>query len=732
MAPGIDDTKLTAYALGELEGAERAEAAAYLAGNEPARRYVAEVRATASLLSDELARESFGGLTDLQHAAIEQKLADAYRIGRARPRRGVRRERMIWAMSMAASVLIVFGVISILLTFYHRVEKLARHTPDHNSGGMPFKIVPNAHDSKQPATAPPPPDHLAANEGSPDDGGIPDGVFPPPDNRLAMEGSQAQETPLVGAHTDDDIKPAPQAQANNNDPAVHPGRANPKIEPGTAITLIPVGPSRLRPEAFMSLSPKRQNGKDPAYSVAHSGGADTRPAVGDSTAPWRENPFIDTTVEPTSGFTGGVDTASYSNIRRFLGHNQLPPTRAVHVEEMLNYFPVRAIAPKGDEPLATTVEIGPCPWDVSHRLARICVQARPASAEQPPQVNLVLVVNVSASMRAENKLPLLKKAIKLLAGKMGPRDRMALIAYSQDVKTVLASTEAADKPAIFAAIDRLEAGGRSEDGRGIEIAYAAASSHFVQGGINRVILATDGDLTVGTTDSARLAGIVAQGAREGVSLTVVGVGMENLNDAMVHQLAIAGGGSYAYVDTLAEARKVLVDQLNGALVPVARDVKVQARFNPAAVAAYRLIGYERRALPSNDIDSESQIGGELGAGQSLTALYEIIPAGKVSANRPADLLTAGVHYREPAGDTVRDLETAGEDRALTLPHTSADFRFAAAVAEFGLLLRESDYKGNASYLTALDLAQSSAGPDETGYRQELIGLLRKAKALASR
>jgi Ca-activated chloride channel family protein len=731
MAPGIDDIKLTAYALGELEGAERAEVAAYLAGNEPARRYVAEVRATASLLSDELARESFGGLTDLQHASIEQKLDDAYRIGPARPRAGVRRERLIWAMSMAAAVLIVFGVISILVPFvYHRIDKLAGHAPNEDTGQMPFKIVRGTHDGKQPDVAPPPADHVAVNDGSSADDGA-DEFIPAPDNRLAMEGAQPQETPLVGAHTDI-TKPAPQAQATN-DPAVRPGTPSPpRIEPGTAITLIPVGPPRLRPEAFMSLSPKRVPGKNPAYVAANPGGSDTRPSGIDSSVRWRENPFIDAAVESVSGFSGGVDTASYSNIRRFLGHNHLPPTGAVRVEEMLNYFPVRPITSSGEGPLATAVEIGPCPWDVSRRLARVCLQGRELSAEQRPPVNLVLVVDVSVSMRVENKLPLVKKAMKQLAGRMGPRDHIALIAYSQDARIVLPSTVVTDKPAIFSAIDRLETGGRTEDGRGIEIAYAAASSNFIEGGMNRVILATDGNWSVGASDSARLSAIAAQRAREGVSLTVVGVGMENLNDATMRQLALAGGGSYAYVDTLAEARKVLVDQLNGTLVPVAKDVKVKVRFNPAAVAAYRLVGYERRALSADDIDSDSQIGGELGAGQSLTALYEIIPAGKTPASRRSDLLTVAVHYRDPASDAVQNLESPGEDRGLTLPHTSADFRFAAAVAEFGLLLRESNYKGNASYASALERAQGSAGPDETGYRQELVGLVRKAKLLASK
>jgi Ca-activated chloride channel family protein len=729
MAPSIDDIKLTAYALGELDGTERAAVAAYLAGNEPARWYVAQVRATANLLSDELARESFGGLDELQHAAIEQKLVSALRIGHAHSRSGARRERVIWAMSIAASVLIVFGAISLLLPFvYHRFEKVvAGRARDNDPGGQKFDIVRGTGGPKLPG------DHLAVGDpSSVENGGVTDGVFPPPDNRLAMDDPVPEETPLVGAHAADNLRPAPPPAVAHNNAAVPSPADAPRIEPGTAITLIPVGPTRLRPEAYMSLVPyKPGRVKDPAV-VAHSSSSETRPADPVGSFHWIENAFVDTSVETVSGFSGGVDTASYSNIRRFLGHNQLPPSRAVHVEEMLNYFPVRTPLPSGDGALVGAVEIGACPWNVTRRLARVCLQARGLTPEHRPPVNLVFVVDISPAMRAENKLPLLKKAMKLLAGRMGPNDRMALIAYSREAGVVLPSTAAEDKLALFAAIDRLDAGGKPVAGQGIETAYAAAASNFITGGVNRVILATDGHWSVGATGSARLADVVGAKAREGISLTVVGVGMENLNDSMMHQLALAGGGNYAYVDTLGEARKVLVDQLNGTLVPAAKDVKVQVRFNAAAVEAYRLIGYERRAIPTSDSESDSLPGGELGAGQSLTALYEVIPVRKSAGQRATDLMTVAVHYRDPSGEAVRTLEVAGQDHGLTLPRNSADFRFAAAVAEFGLLLRDSDYKGNASYAAALERAQESAGPDETGYRQELVSLVRKAKALSAR
>lgn len=743
----MDELLLTAYALGELSGTERAAVAAYLVGSAEARHYVAEVRATANLLVDELARESFGGLTELQHASIEQKLDDALRIPvvQARARRRVRWDRAVLAMSIAASVLIFFGTVRFLVWFVRSNVNVAFQSDQQqesptkpNSNLLPFAIVPAAPETgnhladKLPEkTGSPDPADLARHS---DDTGDPESVLPDetwavvPQPDKHFTDTEREPGPLfVGVQQRDHVVPKPTVQLT------HTGDhgLGPAVSPGGSAAVTP----KPKSDSIAYVPPDQ---RAPGKAPANTGRSNHGPAGRAETYPHlMENLWVDTAAEPVSGFSAGVDTASYSNIRRFLTHGMMPPPDAVRIEEMLNYFPVRAALPAspsaGEGPLVLQLEVGACPWEPTRRLARVCLQARDLPSFARPPVNLVFVVDVSDAMRNEKtKLPLLKQAMQSLVGKLSARDRVSIVSYSLEAVSVLPPTSGDDKKTILSAIERLEFAGHSNGGQGIQVAYDALGRGLIPGGVNRIILATDGDLNVGVTDHAELETIVRDQTRNNISLTVLGVGMHNLMDARLQKLAIAGNGSYAYIDTIDEARKVLADQVNGALVAVARDVKVQITFNPATASSYRLIGYERRVLAKDEINSESTRGGELGAGQSVTALYEVIPAAKSPATRPADLLTATVTYADPATQAPRTLKASAEDHATPVPRTSLEFRFAAAVAEFGLLLRDSDYKGNSTYSDVFDRARESLGPDDARYRQELLKLIQKAKALAAK
>lgn len=738
---GIDEISLTAYALGELSGPERAAIAAHLAGNEEARRYVAEVRATAHMLSDELTRESFGGLSDLQQAAIENQLVEhTLLLPTPRMRRHVRRERWVLAMSIAASVAIVGGVIAALLPFVNRQVQMALKTHDGTEQRPAPGDVPPAGENSattqpsHPSADVAPGENIASRdlEDEPTAGK----PLPPPDDRLVATGSGREEAfPPRDQSPEPRVLQTPQpAPPQRVAVASHADSAGNK--PATGAQASPVKPAVPKPgsDAF-ALLPFDQRSPDKTHPAIPSGSSVSLPPAGmrDAYAHLLENPFVRTSESPISGFSAGVDTASYSNIRRFLNHDKLPPKDAVRIEEMLNYFPVRTpIASDDDEPVTMTTEIGACPWRPDHRLARICMQATDIPEIARPSVNIVFMLDISEAMRTDGtKLPLLKQAMRLMVGKLSARDRVAIVVYGNEAALVMPSTPVENKPAIWAMIDRLDANVPFNGGHGIELAYDTAYKAFIRGGVNRVVLATDGNWHIGITDRSRLSSIIRLKSREGISLTVLGVGMSNLNDASLQKMAEAGNGSYAYIDTLDEAKKVLCDQFSGSLVPMARDLKVEVAFNPAMAESYRLIGYERRALSRDELKSQSRSGGELGAGQSVTALYEIIPAAKSPTTLPSATLTATANYVDPTNNASRMVQSIGEDRGATLPRTSTEFRFAAAVAEFGLMLHDSDYKGNATYSTVLGHALQAAGPDDFGYRQEFIGLIRKAKALAA-
>jgi Ca-activated chloride channel family protein len=460
---------------------------------------------------------------------------------------------------------------------------------------------------------------------------------------------------------------------------------------------------------------------------------------GESYALVRDNPFLGALANPLSSFSVDDDTASYRNVRRFVTGGDRPPADAVRIEELINYFSFEDAEPRGAEPVALTTEARPAPWNPDHLLLRIGVKARSIDTSELPPCNLVFLVDVSGSMQPSNKLPLLQQAFALLVNELRPSDRVALVAYAGAAGLVLPSTPGDRKDLILDAIQRLEAGGSTAGGEGLRLAYAEAQRNRIEGGVNRVILATDGDFNVGESSDAAMIRLIEEKRETGTFLTVLGFGEGNLQDSKMEGIADAGNGHYAYVDSLLEARKVLVQQLGGTLATVAKDVKIQVEFNPAHVAAYRLIGYENRMLRTEDFTDDRKDAGDMGAGHSVTALYELIPAGSadaaaagitapvplrygpgVDATRPAtehgdELLLVKLRWKEPDGATSRLLErpvAAAKQGA----SPSCEFEFAASVAEFGMILRASEHRGEASLERVLASARRCAGKDPHGDR----------------
>ncbi|AMJ68321.1 hypothetical protein AXW84_20800 [Hymenobacter sp. PAMC 26628] len=471
--------------------------------------------------------------------------------------------------------------------------------------------------------------------------------------------------------------------------------------------------------------------------------------AGDTYAHVAENAFQAVQKEPLSTFALDVDNVSYANVRRFLTEGQLPPADAVRVEEMLNYFhyDYPAPAPASPDPVRISTELAVCPWNPAHQLARIGIRARSVEISALPPANLVFLVDVSGSMQGPDRLGLVQAGLRLLVRQLRPQDRVALVAYAGAAGLVLPPTPGNQPEAILGAIERLEAGGSTAGGAGLRLAYATARQYFQKAGNNRVILATDGDFNVGESSDAALEQLIVNERESGVFLTVLGCGRGNLRDARMETLADKGNGNYAYLDNLAEAQRVLVAQFGGTLFTVAQDVKLQVEFNPARVAHYRLVGYENRLLAAEDFNNDRKDAGELGAGHIVTALYELVPTGapqplvdglkyqhQPAATAPgdpsADVLTVKLRFKQPQGHTSQLLTQALTGTAAPVAQASADFRFAAAVAQFGLLLRQSPQAGTATWAATAALAAGSRGPDADGYRAELVRLVGLAQGLS--
>ena len=462
-----------------------------------------------------------------------------------------------------------------------------------------------------------------------------------------------------------------------------------------------------------------------------------------------ENRFLLALQNPLSTFSIDVDTASYSNVRRFINSNQFPYKDAVRIEEMINYFSYDYPQPKKDHPFSITTEISACPWNASHRMIHIGLQGKTLESRQLPSSNLVFLLDVSGSMGQPNKLPLLQKAFRLLVNELGPKDRVSIVVYAGAAGLVLPSTAASRKETIASAIERLSAGGSTAGGAGIKLAYKVAQENFIQEGNNRIILATDGDFNVGVSSTSELVRMVEDYRKKGIFLTILGFGMGNYKDGRMEQLADKGNGNYFYIDNLMEAKKVFVNDMRGTLFTIAKDVKLQLEFNPAKVKAYRLIGYENRMLSKEDFADDTKDAGELGAGHTVTALYEIIPFGSTEeipgvdelkyqeneispkAFKNKEILTLKLRYKKPDGKKSKLIVHPLQDKNVILAKTSDNFKFSASVAAFGMLLRDSEFKGDSSYKSVLELARDGKGKDFFGYRAEFIQLVEKCSLLDS-
>ncbi len=463
-----------------------------------------------------------------------------------------------------------------------------------------------------------------------------------------------------------------------------------------------------------------------------------------------ENGYKSTNDQPLSTFSADVDRASYSNIRRFLNQGKMPPKDAVRVEEMINYFNYNYNDPTGERPFSTNTELAECPWNKQHLLLKIGIQGKKIKKENLPPTNLVFLIDVSGSMNSANKLPLLKSSFRLLVDQLRPQDYVSIVVYAGAAGLVLEPTAGNEKQKILNAIEKLNAGGSTAGGEGIMLAYNTAEKSFIENGNNRIILATDGDFNIGESSNASMERLIENQREKGIFISVLGFGMGNYKDDKMEIIADKGNGNYAYIDNLLEARKTLVSEFGGTLFTIAKDVKFQIEFNPEKVAGYRLIGYENRLLNNEDFNDDKKDAGEIGAGHTVTALYEIVPIGasdigkwlksvdKLKYQEKAEAstmqynnewLTLKIRYKLPDGDKSKLITQAVTSKPKKIVNASDDFRFATSVAAFGMLLRNSEYLNSFSYDNAAELAQNARGEDEQGYKAEMIRLLKTTKTL---
>ena len=460
----------------------------------------------------------------------------------------------------------------------------------------------------------------------------------------------------------------------------------------------------------------------------------------------KENPFVAVAQQPVTTFSADVDRAAYANVRRIIGYGQIPPKDAVRIEEMVNYFDYDYPAPEegSASPLRVSPELAPAPWNPNHLLLRIGLQAKKIDLAKAPPSNIVFLIDVSGSMDEENKLPLLKSSFKMLLGQLRPDDKIAIVTYANGTKVALPSTSVKDKEKIIKVLDNLYASGGTSGGRGIQLAYEQAQKSFIKNGNNRIILATDGDFNIGINNTTDLEKFIKKQRESGIYMSVLGFGIGNYRDDMAETIADKGNGNYAYIDNITEAKKVLVNELSGTLFAVAKDVKLQLEFNPKYVKEYKLIGYENRMLANEDFTNDKKDAGEIGAGHTVTALYELVPSdGKVAQSlryQSQELNEKGkgnelgflkIRYKDPK---VKDTKSVEITEPLVfnkkaLKETSTDYRFAASVAEFGILLRDNSNKANATYDQVIELAEGAIGKDPEGYRKEFVRLVKSVKIL---
>ena len=732
-----DDPQFTAHVLGELDAltpAERAEIEALLQADPSAAMEAAETRKIAEVLRRDLQGEEMPPLTGAQRARVlAARAADAtFEMAKV-----VSFPRRTAILSAIAACLIVGAFVALFARMSQQHTAAVRLARENSYMAVPeIEILPPESNEPVPVsetavlslqiqTASPNIDVISTT--------APTASF------------QSSPSKTIAHLQKSEVNIARLSIKNSGSPVLGglPGTMRGRMNAGNVAAARSTPWPKIR--FGVNGTPRSEEESGEALPQTGPGNTESYDSITD-------NAFLAVRENPLSTFSADVDTASYAIVRRFLNERKLPPKGAVRIEELLNYFTYQYPQPQGDGPFSATMEVAACPWAPAHRLVRIGLKGREIAKDKRPASNLVFLIDVSGSMQPANKLPLLKQSLGLLIDQLGEEDSVAMVVYAGSSGCVLQPTH--DKAEMRLALDRLEAGGSTNGASGIELAYELARKNFIKGGTNRVILATDGDWNVGVTNQRDLLEMIANKAKGGVFLTVLGFGMGNLKDAMLVKLADKGNGNYAYLDTLLEAKKVLVEQFSGTLVTIAKDVKIQVEFNPAHVAAYRLIGYEKRLLAKEDFNDDKKDAGEIGAGHTVTALYEAVPAGgdvpppgKVDALKyqtPApekseirnqkseispEMLTLKLRYKAPDGDTGKLLEFPLTDSGAAWEKSSRDFRFAAAVAGYGMLLRDSPHKGSATWDSIRELAVEGKGGDAAGYRAEFISLLEKARGL---
>ncbi|MBN2424409.1 MAG: von Willebrand factor type A domain-containing protein [Calditrichaceae bacterium] len=507
-------------------------------------------------------------------------------------------------------------------------------------------------------------------------------------------------------------------------------------------------------DELIEVAPQRVMPKSKMYDMAAGTVSFSRSAVYEAQIPHNteeydkinESGYFDVITKPLSTFAADVDAASYGNARRFIMQDQLPYKDAVRVEEFINYFNYDYKLPEKEHPLSINMEYADCPWNEEHKLIHIGLQGKTLTKEEQKPSNLVFLIDVSGSMDDPKKLPLLKQSFKLLVEQLNPEDRIAMVVYASSTGLVLPATPGSEKARIMNALDNLSAGGSTAGGAGIQLAYKVAKENYIKGGNNRVILATDGDFNVGISSTSELVRFIEQKKDEGIFLTVLGFGMGNYKDNRLQELADRGNGNHAYIDNILEAKKVLVNEITATLFTIAKDVKIQVEFNPVKIKSYRLIGYENRKLEDKDFEDDTKDAGEIGAGHTVTALYEVVPADekdqqtkhelkyqethiRQGAQKSNEVLTVRIRYKDPDGNKSREFSKVLTGKPADLGQTSINFRFSAAVAEFAMILRDSEFKGHANILSVKKLAKSAIGKDTFGYRNEFLNLVDRVEVL---
>jgi Ca-activated chloride channel family protein len=708
MKINLDDPNLTAFALGELSGAEQAAMEQAVSSSAEAQNFVAEIQQFSRLLKSEYAAD--------QHLPPEC----SPNIVRMQEQRRLWSSTQWGSLAAALAIFAVLGALAVSTiqresgTIAQEIARKERQNLPLANSSTIVEAIPEATVDTRPATTPAQQNYLAMQPAAP----------PPPSDTLGFRQEKHGSANASGGVTKRSYAEAGKVKES---------------APALARMVEPMGPLS---ESDLS-SRYRQDFDTATYDHVS------------------ENPFLQAATNPLSTFSIDVDTASYSNVRRFINSGSLPPKDAVRVEEMINYFSYDYREPEGDKPFSIDLDATACPWDASHRLLRIGLKGREVATENRPASNLVFLLDVSGSMTPAERLPLVKQAMRLLVEKLTEKDRVAIVIYAGGSGLALQSTTGDRKETILRALEDLKAGGSTNGAEGIELAYKVAADNFIKGGVNRVILATDGDFNIGVTNQGDLIRLIEEKAKSGVFLSVLGVGTDNLKDSTMQKLADKGNGNYAYLDSLDEARKVLVQQVNGTLMTIAKDVKIQVEFNPAHVASYRLIGYEKRMLRKEDFNNDKVDAGEIGAGHTVTALYEIVPAGTGAADPSAsvppvdplkyqaansasvattqvdpklsqEMVTVKLRYKKPDGETSELTERSFVDNGSKFENAAPDLKFAAAVAEFGMILRDSQYKGKGTIGAVIEWAQEGKGRDTAGYRTGFIELARKTQALKPR